>query len=308
MSPRYNLVLAYGTNLNPMDFERIAEQVRAQAPDIMVYVAPQSGLPSYRVSTRPTLIFCPQELRPEKFPPGKIYCGRRITKTEQMRVLARHGIPVPRWKTIMPGAIYTHAEWGPIVVTKPSSLGASYSRGVAASRPEDVTFQSPASFPKDHPGHYGPMLIQRFINTGLHPAQIRVLTLFGEPLYAEEIRTEEPQPLPEPPTADSVAAWAITPGTVKRVRSFVNDNDVLRLARRAYGAFPDVPLHACDILREEATGRLFILEINSGGNTWHFSSKWGQFQRVEGRRREEQFDAFKVAARVLVERTRNEAR
>ncbi len=307
MSLRYNLILVHHDNMNPADFVRIGEQVRAQAPDIMVYLTPQSGLRSYHVSRRPTLIFCPRRLRRKKFPPGKIYCGRRIPKTEQLRILARHGLPVPRWTTIKPGFTCTRAEWGAIVVVKPSSYDASYSRGVVASRPEDVTFHPPASFPEEHPGRHGPMLIQQFIDTGLNPTQIRVLTLFGEPLYAEEIRTEEPQPMPQPLTAESVAAWVITPITVTRARSFVYDNDVFRLARRTYGAFPDVPLQGCDIVREKATGRLFILEINAGGNTWHFSSKWGQFQRIEGRRREEQFDAFQVAAKVLVERTRNEA-
>jgi hypothetical protein len=151
------------------------------------------------------------------------------------------------------------------------------------------------------------MIVQQFINTGLCPAQIRVLTLFGEPLYAEEIKSETPQPMPVTLTGETLASWVITPVKVKRVRRFIYDEDVLRLARRAYGAFTDVPLQACDIIREHATGRLFLLEINPGGNTWHFSSKTGQSQRVEGRKRDEQFGAFQVAAKVLIDRTRSEA-
>jgi hypothetical protein len=242
-------------------------------------------------------------------PPGENGTNVPIAKTEQMKIMSRHGFPVPRWQTIVPGGEYSSKEWGPIAVTKPTALGSSsYSRGVAAVRPEDLHYLPPGSFPEGHPGRDGPMLIQQFINTGLFPAQIRVLTLFGEPLYAEKIQAEEPHPIPEPVTAESVAGWTITPVTVKRVRSFVYDDDVLRLARRAYGAFPDVPLQACDIIREEATNKLFILEINPGGNTWHFSSRFAQSQRIDGRRREERFDAFRVAARVLAERTRNDAR
>jgi hypothetical protein len=78
---------------------------------------------------------------------------------------------------------------------------------------------------------------------------------------------------------------------------------------------PAIPLQGVDIIREAATGRLFVLEINAGGNTWHFSSK-----RMEERRkshpetyltREEriaQFGAWDVAARVLIERARQQAR
>jgi hypothetical protein len=310
MALRYNLVLCFHENMNLADFVKIGKYVRALDPEIHVYVVPrEEGLRDYRAKARPTLIFCPRSVQRGRFPNGKIYCGQPISKTEQMKIMSRQGLPVPRWQTIVPGAQYKAEEWGPIVVTKPTALGSSsYSRGVAASRPEDLSYVPPGSFPEGHPGRDSPMLIQQFINTGPYPAQIRVLTLFGEPLYAEKIQAEEPHPIPEPATAESVAAWTITPVTVKRVRSFVHDDDVLRLARRAYGAFPDVPLQACDIIREEATKKLFILEINPGGNTWHFSSQFAQSQRIDGRRREEQFDAFRVAARVLAERTRNEAR
>jgi hypothetical protein len=224
-----------------------------------------------------------------------------------MRMFTRFGLPVPRWAIIKPGDRFATEQWGTVVVVKPSALSGSYSRGVAASRTEDVRYRSPHSYPERHPGRDGPMLIQKLINTGLRPAQIRVLTLFGEPLYAEEIKAEEPQPMPDVLTPENLQRWIITPAMIKRTRSFVYDADVLHLARRAYGAFPNIPVQACDILREEATRRLFLLEINAGGNTWHFSSHWGQQQRIEGRRREDQFDAFKVAAKVLIDRTRNEA-
>jgi hypothetical protein len=310
MTPRYNLVLCFHDNMNLADFVKIGKQVRVLDPEIHVYIVPRAeGLRDYRAKARPTLIFCPRSVRRDRFPRGKIYCGQPISKIEQMKVMSRQGLSVPRWRVIEPGGRYSSEEWGSIVVTKPTAMGsASYSRGVAASRPEDLSYRPPSSFPEGHPGRDGPMLIQQFINTGSYPAQMRVLTLFGEPLYAEKIQAEESHPIPEPATADNVAAWTITPVTVKRVRSFVHDEDVLWLARRAYGAFPDVPLQACDIIREEATQKLYILEINPGGNTWHFSSKFAQSQRIDGRRREEQFDAFRVAAKVLVERTRNDAR
>jgi hypothetical protein len=304
---RYNLILAYHKNMNMADFMQIGHEVRIHAPDIEVFVVPRSGVPNYVVPERPTLIFSPRRVQPNKFPPGKIYCGRPIPKLDQMRTFSHFGLPVPKWAIIRPDDRFTSEQWGRVVVVKPSALRGSYSRGITASRPEDVRYLPPESFPEGHPGRDGPMLVQQFIDTGLKPAQIRVLTLFGEPLYAEEIGAADPQPMPEVLTPESIQRWVITPVRVNRKRSFVYDKGVLRLASRAYGAFPDIPVQGCDVLREAATGKLFLLEINAGSNTWHFSSHWGQHQKIEGRRREEQFDAFKNAARVLIERTRNEA-
>ena len=95
-------------------------------------------------------------------------------------------------------------------------------------------------------------------------------------------------------------------------RVFIDEADVLALARAAHEAIPEIPLKGCDIIREATTGKLYVLEVNSGGNTWHFSS--GYFS---GLRRElgedfvstmhRQFDAFRTAARVLAARTNAEA-
>jgi hypothetical protein len=54
------------------------------------------------------------------------------------------------------------------------------------------------------------------------------------------------------------------------------DPDVLELARKVHAAFPNIPRLGTDILREAATGKLYVLERNPGGNTWHFSSPIGR--------------------------------
>jgi hypothetical protein len=54
-----------------------------------------------------------------------------------------------------------------------------------------------------------------------------------------------------------------------------------------------------------------VLEVNAGGNTWHFSSPASAYWRekhpehLEAMKR--QFDAFKAAARALVRLTRTYA-
>lgn len=66
-------------------------------------------------------------------------------------------------------------------------------------------------------------------------------------------------------------------------------------------------------IRDAMTGALYVLEVNAGGNTWHLSSdQLAQIREANGpefeRRRLEQFDAPRTAARVLAETTRAEAK
>jgi hypothetical protein len=60
-----------------------------------------------------------------------------------------------------------------------------------------------------------------------------------------------------------------------------------------------------DVLRDAASGRLYVIEVNSSGRCWGFSSQRGRaMQQVLGHRYEAQFDGLARAARVLAEQTR----
>jgi hypothetical protein len=67
-------------------------------------------------------------------------------------------------------------------------------------------------------------------------------------------------------------------------------------------------VHAIDVLREAATGKLYVLEANPGGNAWHLSSDHGRrFQANFKVDFYAQFDALSVAADALIDKTRAEA-
>ena len=53
-----------------------------------------------------------------------------------------------------------------------------------------------------------------------------------------------------------------------------------------------------------------MLEINAGGNTWHFSSRYIESIPNASTREERiaQFGAWDVAARILIKKTREQAR
>ncbi len=70
-------------------------------------------------------------------------------------------------------------------------------------------------------------------------------------------------------------------------------------------AFPNIPLQGIDILEESGTGRLYVIEINAGGNTWHFFSSRSALGRIGITRKDRvaQFGAWKVATEALIETT-----
>jgi hypothetical protein len=81
-----------------------------------------------------------------------------------------------------------------------------------------------------------------------------------------------------------------------------SDAAILSLAERAHAALPDVPLLGVDIVRDADTGELFVLELNSIGYTWHFSSPSGlRFQREFGLDLGAQLDGRRRAAAILAQ-------
>ena len=305
---RYNLVLVANQNLKIEDFESIGRITEQLDPHLKSFVLKPSGndpATFLEIGQRPTFVFSPREIPASLFPRGKIYSGKYIRKDQQLATLRQNGILVPRSTTVRQGSTFTSEDWGDIVVVKP--MHGSFSRGVQVMRPEDVSYEKLSEALKDKPTNSEVFLLQEFIDTGEFRPQHRVLTLFGEVLYGERISAENSLPTPGVITPETLRDFVITPVTVKRTRKFVYDEEILALARRVYRVFPQVPLQGVDIIRDVKSGKLYVLEFNPGGNTWHFSSKFGQHQRVEGKKRNEQFDAFKVAARVLAQRTRDEA-
>jgi hypothetical protein len=67
----------------------------------------------------------------------------------------------------------------------------------------------------------------------------------------------------------------------------------------------DLPSLGIDIIRDAETKELFVVELNSSGWNWHLSSDVGlQNQRDYGMDHYFQFDALRVIADSLIEKTR----
>ena len=314
MSVERHLVLVHTPGDQEVgDFEEIGRKVRALAPDIAVFIASNdvpSSVTRRQAAQRPTLVFSPGNLirfRPMR---GKIYAGHPIPKLEQIARFKAAGVPVPESVEIVPDLVLPEATFGSHVVVKPGHSLASMGRNITLMRREAVRFQPRDSYPEDHPGRYGPMYVQRFIDTGPFTYHYRVLTLFGETLLTFRQFSQIARPPLDSP--DEVLAAIPVKASRKSGASaeLHQDADILALAKQAHAALPEIPWQALDIVRAAGTGKLYVLEANPGGNTWIFSKAQSSARLKKTLGIEsltDQFDAFTTAARVLVERTRREA-
>lgn len=228
-----------------------------------------------------------------------------LDKLALLRRLEAAGLPVPRFVALEPGVTLDPAEWGRYVVVKPS-LGA---RGalVRLQRTGGVRYRPPEELPEDHPGRLGPMIAQRFIHTGDWPVSYRVLTFLGEPLLALRFDGNRARPpltsLDQVPSGVSVVAPARG-----ATLSLAPEADLIELGRRIHAALPDFPILGIDLMREAATGRLFIAETNLR-YCWSLSNQSGKEAQAQfGLDFYAQYDALERAAQALVRATRALAR
>jgi hypothetical protein len=198
----------------------------------------------------------------------------------------------------------------------------SQGAGIQLFRRHRLERMEPRDFPLDHPIHKARdgYLVQKFIDTGPRPSYHRIQTFFGKVIYSWHSTLDAARSSLDAPDSD-IERSVIASQAGKREWHLVKEPDVQRLAEKVHAQFPDMPILGCDILRDETTRSLYVLECNPGGNTWHISSKIGEKIRVSfgdakangfaranqlGRRRLiEQYGAFDVAAKTLVEKTRS---
>jgi hypothetical protein len=296
---------------NRQDFEEIKAKIDELAPEIDVQIVrvdhPAESLDP-EVWNRPCLIVSFGPLNPFQPKRGQIFCGKFIPKFEQLVRLNRAGVPVPLSAPLVFGRKLDKRKWGPLVVLKPTTPGFMSHGAVFLMRTERVDELAPAVFPAGHPVRKLPILVQRFVDTGEVASYYRVLTLFGEPLYCRKGYAAKKRPPLDAPDAVLLKGQIATNAEFGEHEP-AYDSDVLMLARRAYHAVPNIPLQGVDIIRDATTGQLYVLELNSGGNTWHFSSRFiAQIPTASPREdRIAQFGAWDIAAQVLIRKTQEHA-
>lgn len=308
----HNLILVHRSLAQDRrDFEEIGEKIRELEPRVDVHIAKhnvpleQNGLAA-DMWNRPTLTISFWHLgifRPKR---GTVLCGRYCPKIVQLSRFKEMGVRSPTAMIYDFRTALDRKVMGDLVVLK-SGRGAFASNGNCTFllRTPRAAEMAARVLPPTHPARRGPMIVQRFIDTGEYPANYRVLCLLGEPLLAMEYRSRRMRP-PLDASDDALLHASIASNAEGNYsHALVAPSDVLGFARQVAATMPRVPLQGIDIVREQSTGQLFVLENNPGGNTWHFSSKMSEEGRREVTREQRiaQFGAWDIAARALVAST-----
>lgn len=223
--------------------------------------------------------------------------GESIGKSVQYKRIKLAGFDVIPWQRIIPGENYSSDDWGNHVIVKPDR--GREGNGVRLAKPETVSHANVCPDGQTY-------LLQKFIETGDSPCYFRALTLFGKTLYLRKTTNTcshlDPETIDDLPNPVANAAHGVS--------ELVDDAEVIELAEQiATRAFPEIPLLGQDIVRDRTSGRLFCLEVNPYGSTWHFSSPAGRaLQQRDNIDYAAQFDAFNLAAHVLIDKVRLLAR
>ncbi len=309
MSPVRALILVTNPSVNAAsDFLEIAGWINELDRETVVCVVPDvagadvtSDIPDI-----PTVTVSPAPLRRLRPRRGPVFQGQHVPKSTEYRALRAAGVPVPRWTRLLPNRTPDLDGFGPYVVTKPD-FGAQ-GADVRIERRDTAQWTPPRTARTlNFGGPFNPRLAQEFVYTGPWPRSHRVVTLFGNALWAD--RTEASHDLPPLRERDAFHGQSIVSSGRGCTFTLDDDPEVVALGERAHAAFPRVPLLGVDILRDAGTGELFVIEANSLGITWHFSTPRGlAFQEQFGFDLGAQFDGRRKAARVLARVCREHAR
>jgi hypothetical protein len=290
------------------DFRELADWIAQLDSDVVVHVLEDivqadvlAGVPDL-----PTLTVSPAPVRHFRPRRGPLLQGQLLPKSAEYRALEALGIPVPRWARLLPGQRPNLDGFGRFVVTKPD-FGA---RGadVRVERRTTAHWSRPrTNLAEQFGGPFNPRVAQELVYTGPWPSSFRVATLFGTALWSLKIEASHArQPLRDRHSFQGQSVVSSGSGCSFELAS---DLAILALAERAHQAFPHLPLLGADLVRDAETGQLFVIELNSLGYTWHFSSPSGlRLQREFGLDLNAQLDGRRRAAQVLANVCASQAR
>ncbi len=320
------LIVQTAYEQDPSDWIAVKQRIERDAPDIEVrildniYRRPvievgEAGIASHRQRNaataiwqvqRPSLVFSPVRLFDYVPRGGAVYCGHILGKDEQQRRLSSIGILTPKTATLDSASSFGRKEWGKYVIVKPNNLNSG--KGIKLVRTADLSarYEELTAIANDR------FLVQQYIDHSEdgYPTAYRVLSLFGRALYCVGDRWGNRRLSLAEIADDPLGVIASNNETMGGYRgSMCSDQEIVSLGERAHRAFPECPVIGVDIVRESQSGKLYVLEVNPHGAVWHLSSALAKKMDPEHiRERYAQFDALDLAADLLIQKTRADAR
>jgi hypothetical protein len=256
------------------DFQQIARRIRNLDPTIGVtmvsdFLTSKMVPPEYLNLPMLVIYLC----NPPKteFKVATKIAVKEMSKIEEYEHFKQHNIPcLPierfKWGMELDPAIY--GDW---VVLKPEHIQ-STGKDVNMVPTKEIPNLKLSDFPKDHLIYRDSYYIQKLLKTGDRPNTYRATVFMGAILSSGFARMIYHYPSESSDLHILLSTTIATNFLSHRTRHFEKDKEANELALRVADSFPENPLLAIDILKNEDTGENYVLETNLGGNTWHFSS------------------------------------
>ena len=292
------------------DFEAIARRVRRIDPSIRVLLCPNSidsSMIPKGFLDLPLLAIYLCSPPPDSFKPtaGQL-AVKSFNKIEQYEHFKKHNIPsLPieefTWGMTLDPSIYS--EW---VALKPQTKQ-STGKDINMIPTRLIPTLTLEDFPKEHLIHQDKYYVQKFLKTGERAEHYRVTIFLNYIIFSTKSISIQTYPS-EDSSLDVLLKNSIASNvTTKRTTSLFKDPEVNAFALKVAATYPLQPLFGIDILRCAKTQKLYVLETNSGGNVWHFSSAIARkLPGYDDKARKNlilQYHAWDRAAEALVRKT-----
>lgn len=288
---------------NHNDFVAIGKRIIRKAPEIVVVIKPVFYHPNEldpALKNFPLLnlyLVNPPQIIPSR---GKTLFVERIDKFLQIKQYAAAGIATPKTIEYELGQPINKNDWGEHVFIKPRK--GSFSEN---------SFLIPTKYILDIKPYFEKLrvedkfILQEFILTGVNAISYRVLNFFGEALSFVSLTCPKPIYLPnnlnEAFNNDTVQTNL---ENANAIRKFEYDNKILNFSKKTFNVFSEKPIQGTDIIIDIKSNKLLVLEANLGGNSWGFTKEdWGAYKQLGRPALLQQFNAFDVAADVLIKKT-----
>ena len=295
------------------DFIDIAKRVRKIDPAIALLMVPDGFDPKKLPPifyTLPTLVIYLVNPPDFEFTKVKKLAVQGLSKLEEYEHFKAHGIPCLPIERFEKGMYLDSAVYGDWIVLKPENM-TSTGKDINMVPTKMIPLLTKDDFPKDHLMHQDSYLVQRLVKTGSNPIHYRVSIFLGSVLYSTRSELNLPYPDINAPLIQLLASTVASNLRPHRKIELHKNEEVIKLALLVADSLSDAPLLGIDIIQDADTGEYFVIETNSGGNTWHFTSEAGRgmVSDLGGRNQlVRQNMAWDVAAEALVSKTHESAR
>jgi len=271
-----NSLLLVVRNESLDDFRKIARRIRKIDPSIDVLIFGNEINP-YQIPDhflkQPLLTIYLVNPPPEDFKPqAGLLAVKSIGKIKEYEHFKAHNIPCLPIEEFKWGMVLDESIYGDWVVLKPQhiqSTGQDINMVPTAMIPK-ITLDD---FPDNHLIRQDSYFVQKFVRTGARPTHYRANIFLDTVVYSRSNTHRLNYPEYQSDLKILLSQTVASNDHHNREAKLEIDNEMNVFALNVAKTFPSNPFFGVDMIRDDETKEIYVLEVNLGGNIWHFSSE-----------------------------------